>query len=354
MADDWISAMPGVAPQAPVQHPVALRPLSLGEILDRIFSIYRSRFWLFAGMTSISAAAFVLSYAAMLVLAHALRSRLGPQSVVPLRLLGMYVGGFVFFLVGSLIQAATVLALSEVYLGREVDHTASVGGSLRATRGRWLRYLGIALWQTWSATWVMLAVAVPAVILVALKAATWMVALGGFLLIAGVLGGGIYGVIAYLRNAMAIQASVMEQLTVRPAMRRSKTLAKGAKGKLFVVFLIAGALLWVASMVEMPLNLFLMGSPEKEHVLAEVALLLVMFVSRTVVTPVGMIGVSLVYFDQRIRMEAFDLMMLLGTPVAVPEAFAAEQVSPVTPAVEAMPPESPPLPGDPNGDDGRS
>ena len=38
------------------QRQFELRPLSLGEILDRIFALYRSRFWLFAGISMIAAA----------------------------------------------------------------------------------------------------------------------------------------------------------------------------------------------------------------------------------------------------------------------------------------------------------
>ena len=33
-----------------------LRPLSLGELLDRTFSYYRSHFWLFVGIMAISTA----------------------------------------------------------------------------------------------------------------------------------------------------------------------------------------------------------------------------------------------------------------------------------------------------------
>ena len=32
-----------------------LRPLTTGEVLDRTFSVYRSRFWLFAGIAAIPA-----------------------------------------------------------------------------------------------------------------------------------------------------------------------------------------------------------------------------------------------------------------------------------------------------------
>ena len=43
-------------------HPLAvasggydLRPLTVGEILDRVFSLYRGHFWFFAGLSAASA-----------------------------------------------------------------------------------------------------------------------------------------------------------------------------------------------------------------------------------------------------------------------------------------------------------
>ncbi len=48
-----------------------------------------------------------------------------------------------------------------------------------------------------------------------------------------------------------------------------------------------------------------------------------MFVARSVVTPVISIGLCLIYFDQRVRREAFDLEVLLG-----PEQAAALPTTP--------------------------
>ena len=45
---------------------------------------------------------------------------------------------------------------------------------------------------------------------------------------------------------------------------------------------------------------------------AQAVILLVGFVAHTLVSPVALIGLTLVYFDQRVRMEGFDLVMLLG------------------------------------------
>ena len=128
-----------------------------------------------------------------------------------------------------------------------------------------------------------------------------------------VAGGGVYGVIAYIRNSLAIPAAVMEQTGVRASMRRSKTLATDTKGRIFVVLLIAVALYMVAGAIESPMMLSDCADVRcKEHVIAQSAVLLVGFVAQTLVSPVALIGLTLVYFDQRVRMEAFDLVMMLG------------------------------------------
>src|SRR5579875_2738488 len=49
-----------------------LRPLSLGEVLDRTFALYRSRFWLFAAIAMIGASVSVVGQGISLATAHKL------------------------------------------------------------------------------------------------------------------------------------------------------------------------------------------------------------------------------------------------------------------------------------------
>jgi hypothetical protein len=97
-------------------------------------------------------------------------------------------------------------------------------------------------------------------------------------------------------------------------MRRSKVLAAGAKGRIFVVYLIAWCLFLVAGIIESPLTVIVgFGAMKGErHVLLQAVMLLVSFVANSMVMPVLMIGLSLVYFDQRVRQEALDLLLMLG------------------------------------------
>jgi hypothetical protein len=102
-------------------------------------------------------------------------------------------------------------------------------------------------------------------------------------------------------------------------MRRSKVLAAGTKGRIFVVYLIAWCLFMVAGIMEMPLLMIIgLGALKGErHLLLQVAIQLVNFVAHSAVAPVLMIGLSLVYFDQRVRQDGFDLLLMLdGAPQA--------------------------------------
>jgi len=287
-----------------------LRPLSTGEVLDRAFAIYRGNFWLFAGLASLAGAFSLILNAIQMVVHHVVLLHEGIRIATLGTQVASVVMGLLLLPVEAVVYAASVFALCEVYLGRPTTAKAS----LQATAGRWLRYVGIALWQGWSAVWVIVLVVVPGLVLLRLgtRGAAGLAVVGGVILFVGITGGMVYGVIAYIRNSLAIPAALMEQMGVRASMRRSKTLAAGTKGRIFVVLLIAMALYLVAGAIQAPM-LFVIGrAPFQEHVMAQSAILLIGFVSRTLISPVPLIGLTLVYFDQRVRMEAFDLVMLMG------------------------------------------
>ncbi len=291
----------------------AMRPLTTGEILDRTFSIYRSRFWLFSGISAVSGAVQLIGNAVSLTGQHFVMTRYGFARATMASVTGSMIGAVLFLLAAAVTQAATVDALSEVYMGR----TATVVASLRTTVALWYRYIGIALWQLWSAIWLPLVVAIPGAVLLiprlGFRSLAW---LGGVIVFIAVVGGGVYGVIAYLRNSLAIPVSVVEHSRMRASMRRSKILSTGTKGRIFVVLLVAAALFWVGGAIQAPMAFFIVRAPMQSHVVAHSVLLIVNFLTHTLVAPVALIGLSLVYFDQRVRMEALDLVMMLGGDVA--------------------------------------
>ena len=326
-----------------------LRPLSLGEVLDRTFSLYRSRFWLFASIASVSASVQVIVQAVSLATARFVFRSIAPNGPGhggrPMALhglvsaeLGTWIAALLFFMVSAITQAATSLAMSEVYL----NQPASARAALRVAARRWYRWVGIALWQLGSMLWILLAALVPGLLLLGFGTRASNPALtviGGVLIFLAFCGGFPAGFILYLRNTLAIPAAMVERLTIRPAMRRSKTLAAGTKGRIFVVLLIAGALYYLVALLESPATILIMLAPKQQHYLAQAIALLVTFVGHTVVAPVALIGLTLVYFDQRVRKEALDLQLLLegNRKAGYPGAPAAPMLQPDLDAAAVAP-----------------
>jgi hypothetical protein len=301
----------------------AMRPLTTGEVLDRTFSIYRSRFWLFAGISAVSGAVQLVANGISLTGQQFVMTRYGFATATMESITGSAIGAVLFLMAAAITQAATVYALSEVYTGR----TVTVVASLTCAAALWYRYIGIAAWQLWSALWLTLVLVTPGVVLLVPRLGFRSIAwLGALLVFVAVICGTVYGAIAYLRNSLAIPASVVEHSRMRPSMRRSKTLSVGGKGRIFVVLLIAAVLFWVGGAIQAPMAFFIVRAPMQSHTVARAALLLLNFVTHTLVSPVALIGLSLVYFDQRVRLEGLDLLMMLGGDVATAGAALSTSV----------------------------
>lgn len=301
-----------------------LRPLSVGEILDRTFSLYRQRFWLYCGLAA-GAALFQTVAQLIQVVFLSTPGKMANAKDAKTALIGAGVTilvYLVYFGAYSITQAATASAVLASYLG----HETSVRVAFKAVAGRWWRYVLILLWQFWSMMWIFILMFIPAMVLVALRLQS-MVALGGFLFLIAV-GSLIYGVIAYIRNSLAIAASVMEGLKVRKSMRRSKVLAAGSKWRIFLLILFLFALGLVAGIIQVPIVAVIGLHPTGQHFAAQGLSMLISFLSSSLIGPVGAIGFCLFYIDGRVRKEGFDIEALmdptLGSGVPRPAAPAVE------------------------------
>jgi hypothetical protein len=138
----------------------------------------------------------------------------------------------------------------------------------------------------------------------------------------------IYTVFMALRYALALPACVVEGLTAWQAMRRGIQLSKGARWRILVLGLLIGAIkLGLMGLTQ----LFFIASFLKHN--GEVSALmlslsqLVGFFTNSFLGPIGAAGITLFYFDQRIRKEGFDIewmMQAAGMTVPVPQTIEAE------------------------------
>jgi hypothetical protein len=300
-----------------------MRPLSTGELLDRTFYLYRSRILLFLAIALVPSAISFLGQLFGLVLLHPrpLNTNIGTAAFVQsfTASLGPTLVTDVLILFGYAVsQAATMRLVSQLYLEGQGYPDRALKQCLPLT----LRYVGIEMWKVWSAMWFFVVLFVPIAIFAATAAKEQMnKGISILILLLFIPVAMVYGVIAYIRNSLAVAASVVEDLPIRAAMRRSKQLVAGRKIRIFLLFLLLLLLYTVGLAVQSPL--FLLVAKAKAPVQHTVAMVLTIGVSALVsmfLTPVASIALCLFYFDERVRREGFDIDFLLhGAAAALPQ-----------------------------------
>ena len=311
-----------------------LRPLSTGEVLDRTFQLYRSRFALFASLAALPAAVNFVGGVLQLLFAGAQpggsRAQTIATSTRPLIAGGITVAALlVYFAFYGITQAATTWAVAEIYLGRP----ASVRTAWRAAAAHWFRYVLVTLRQYWSILWwPVLAILVFAFAL-AFAARTPGVVVGIFSFLFGlqILVSCVYAVYAAIRVSLAVPASVIESLTANSAVRRSMDLLVQRKGRIFLMWLMVVAMSMIVGVVLSPLTFLALAAHGAERYILQMVQLTGTFLSSMLIGPIAAIALCLFYFDERVRHEGFDiefLMLRAGGASANPVAEGATSPEP--------------------------
>ncbi len=300
-----------------VTHPrFDLRPLSTGEILDRTFQIYRSRFTLFAGLALLPAAVGVVTQALRLwydayqrVHLHQGHNLYEVQMITAAMTL---VSGVISLILYGITQAATTWAVSAVYLGEE----ATIKTAYQTAAKHWIRYTLIVLRQVWAGFWLPVILIGTGIALAAAKTSPFVVSLLYFLAFVAF----FYAFWAYIRVSLAIPAAVVESLNVNGAIRRSKALLIDRKVRILLLFIFLMALYLVVGAIQAPLAYFAIKARGAEAVFSSAINLALSFVTGTLVGPLGAIAICLFYIDERVRREGFDIewMMTKVAPVNAP------------------------------------
>lgn len=328
----------GAAPAyAAPASPQMLRPLSTGEVLDRTMALYRRFFWLFVGIGAVPALITTLSSTVNLLLIGNIQNQflvgatagrgtqvLTPQQVGHITVAQWYVFPFslLFLIAYGVSKAATVRAVSDISAGTAV----SVAGAYRAVISGWLRWTGIVLRQYWALGWPMLIGVVLIIVATVggpplLRSNPVLVGLAALLGSVLVLAGLVFGVLNYLRVALAEAAAVVEHLGVNASLRRSRLLVAGRKGRIFLAILLVYVLYMVAGGLQLPFVLLAQMSRGAAHVLLLTGTLVVGFVATSLVLPVASIALTMFYIDERVRREGYDIEVLLqrsSTPASAP------------------------------------
>jgi hypothetical protein len=282
----------------------SLRPLTTGQLLDRTFHIYRQNFILFAGISALPHAfLLVLQLSTLGVVrqvqagqsagfAAAGRPVFNPTLAVLAGLIAI-ITLFVQVVMNSIATAATTFGVSDIYLEQET----SISACFARVRGKIGR------------------------VIFASTELGFRVGLGFLLFIVpGIYWAGKYG--------LAVPAVVLEDIKGKQACARSAELTKDSVGRIIAIYFLTWLL--VAAIGAAVLAVVGLALPDiAAHSLKPAAGTmsftvfqdLVSALVKTFVTPIMSIALTLAYYDQRVRMEAFDIenmMSLLGEPGPVP------------------------------------
>ncbi|MGC2210117.1 MAG: glycerophosphoryl diester phosphodiesterase membrane domain-containing protein [Candidatus Korobacteraceae bacterium] len=270
----------------------SLRPLTTGQLLDRTFQTYRQNFLLFAGISALPHAFLLVIQLSTLGMAGASAGiRTGhsfdPAAVARVALLA-FVAGLVTLIVSvlasSIATAATVFGVSDIYLEKET----SISSCFARVNGK----IGKVIYASFELG--------------------FRVGLGFLLfIIPGIYWAGKYG--------LAVPAVVLEDIKGKQACARSAELTKDSVGRIVAIYFLTWILVVSigALIVAVPgiAAISLKGTVGTAGF--KVFRYVVSMVVNTIVTPVMSIALTLAYYDQRVRLEAFDIenmMSLLGEP----------------------------------------
>lgn len=318
-----------------------LRPLTLAEILDRTAYLYRSHFWMFAGISAVYAGVLLLLGLIQIGLQELFRAAHMSALLLWAGGLGTALQFVCMFIFGGIAVAANNRAVAWVSLGEPATIRGAYRNILPQTgRYLWLMTLmSLVLWTPFVVVYgaymgLLFFYARPKGLLHVQTVTAGGVAANhqamkvfGFATVAFVLllvAAVAYAILMGLRYALAIAAAVVEDLKVRQALRRSVQLSKGSRGRIFVLGLLVMAI--QLGLVTISQLFFLIMAFRQHGELSagvRVAQQIIAFATNSFIGPMYATGLTLFYYDQRIRKEGYDIERMMEAAGLVPPAEGA-------------------------------
>lgn len=282
-----------------------LRPLGVGDIVDRVFALYRSRPLLYLAASAVPYLLFVLliagvtlalagSFSGLAEFANAIALGGTPDPAVFATAIGTFFVFILFVVVAAILilslqTTALVYAMSTRYLGRPVTLGETLRAGLRASprviATGLLIFIGIVV------VWTVL------VILMVLYQQAWFVALVA-------LGGVIATFFILASTLVAPVVATIESVGPVGAIRRAFSLAKGNRWRILGLQLL---LLVINGVISAVVSAIFVTTIIGDAGLRAAAQQVVNAVTTIAWAPVEWGTFAILYYDLRVRREAFDL-----------------------------------------------
>jgi len=336
----------------------ALRPSTLGEILDRTTQLYRRNFWLFAGTAAMPmAVAFGLMMIAIPAGVFAVPGMSGGGDLTnAIRTVAFVIAFLVFVPVYLAVYVFAIAGITQGAISANRGEKLTIRAALKSAAPRFWTYLWYLILQGFMAAFapMMLALVVigPLIYLITRPGVGVGSAVGlGFVMVlvgAAALGAIIWLALSY---AMGFAACVAEKKTAWDSLMRSYRLSEGTRGRIFVLFLLIMVLSMVVSMFGYIVSILVgavaafMGRGSAMTVVGVIAIILYAVVTicgQIVLQPVSWIALVLFYYDQRIRKEGFDIEWMMEQAGMTPPPPYTAPMIPSPQAGVITPPSTPP------------
>lgn len=301
--------------QANNSNTSTLQPMGVGDLLDTTFSLYRKHFLLFLGIIAVYFFGSLVTYSLEGFLQDSDLKNLVPHLVnMPFALVSM----------GGVIVAAAAIFLN--------GYITSTDALKQVLRRFWHLLGGYLLWTT-------IILVIP--IIVALLFLTSFLTRGTSLV------SNLFIPLAFLpfsiyfavRWGFVFEVLLLEKTNVKNAFKRSSELVRGTWWRVFgllvLIVLLSVAILYI---FEISLgSIFILakaagGTDYKEliqwsvmeedlsssNLIFYAIMTCADLILKTLIFPIWVIGITLLYFDLRIRKEGFDIEMQVNSPDAMP------------------------------------
>ncbi len=333
----------------------ALRPSTLGEILDRTVNLYRTHFLVFVGIAALPAGVVLVSAAIAFLFFAWLGTEgqtAGPALIGTLSILFLAASALILL---PLCAAATGLgtaALNQAATCAFVGEKITIRDAYKSTWKRGWQYIWLFVQQT---ALVVIAPAVAGGLLIFILGLLQLLAVKstGASILVGLLVFAILGAMAgyalwmLLSLCLGFPACVVESSRAWAAVKRSFSLSKGTRARMLVLYVLGAVLGWILSLLlTVPVLAAAaiipgMDSPKHAQAIGTLMFFAVYgswFAVQAFTKPVYAIALLLFYYDQRIRKEAFDIEWLMRRAGMVEAPAVQPEAAPWMPAAPASPP----------------
>ena len=298
-----------------------LRPLTLGELLDRSFRLFRRHFSLFVGLMAVPSVLVLLVNVALLIVPElAPAADVADEGPDAAALATALVGGVLIFFLAVLYLVAymvtlgaTTIAVSELYL----DRSPTIASAYSHVQGHIGSLILLMILLGLRLVGVFLATMTPFVLLAIMVAFTGGVgsAVGAGLVVLGLVPAMLAAFAFSLRYSVAVPALVLEPITANGAVRRSVFLVRENFWRTAILVVFATIIATAANLIfQMPFHIgaFATGPDSAASFWWQLAGSISGAVGGAVTGPLMIVALAVLYYDLRIRKEGLDVEIMMA------------------------------------------